>query len=209
MFSRPTPPPTGPRNSSPARRGISRGGIQKRRTCSPRVDKDGDLVMDPVRIDATSGRDGNRPEGTRNSRGGASGRAGRTSGAIRGNTSTRQARQAIIKGLGSEQANILESRVSRGVLTGPGRAPMNAGRHNSSLSPKFLRIRGLKESKVAANSDGGLSDLLGFLERKANGLDTQHRKGARIHKVCSIVRITGYPEVMQYRLNQRFIPKPN
>ncbi|KAM4059060.1 leucine rich repeats (2 copies) domain-containing protein [Hirsutella rhossiliensis] len=36
----------------------------------------------------------------------------------------------------------------------------------------FLRVRGLRQSKAAANQDGGLGDLLSFLERKASSFTT-------------------------------------
>jgi nuclear RNA export factor len=50
-----------------------------------------------------------------------------------------------------------------------------------------LQIDGLKSSKAASNSDGGLESLLGFLERKAAGLDAGSNRAVRIKKVCFLV----------------------
>src|SRR5277367_2556114 len=113
MFPRSSTPPTGPRGSSPARRGIGRGGIQKRRGGPPRVDKDGDLVMDPVEGKVILGSGSGRSEGNRSSRARAAGPGGQAASTFRGNLSTQQSQQAIIRGLESKQANIIESRISQ------------------------------------------------------------------------------------------------
>lgn len=55
---------------------------------------------------------------------------------------------------------------------------------NSTTTPlSILRVHGLKDSKAASNKDGGLSDLLSFLERKASALTTRKRR-IKIKKVC-------------------------
>lgn len=128
-----------------------------------RVDKDGDLVMD-----ATTGAD-KRNAGRGRLGAGASSKlssSGRTNhGSERGgNTGMQKAQQAILRGLGAQQANILESRITTGSTT--------------------LRVDGLSSSKAASNKDGGLDALLGFLERKASGLDSKSNRAVKIKKVC-------------------------
>jgi hypothetical protein len=207
MFLRSSTPPTGPRGSSPARRGIGRGGIQKRRGGPPRVDKDGDLVMDPVEGKAIGGSGSGWSEGNRSSRARAAGRGGQVTSTFRGNLSTQQSQQAIVRGLESQQANILESRISQNALPehgGPGRKDW---RRDLQTPLASLRVRGLKESKAASNPDGGLKDLLSFLERKANGQDVESHKVV-IKKVCFTVKVAESPGVMQPPLGYTFLPKP-
>lgn len=191
MFARSSTPPTGPRSSSPARRGMSRGGIQKRRTGQAKVDKDGDLVMDPVVSFDTSGAGRGYSEGSRPFRSRATIRGGQSAGTSRGNLSAQQAQQAIIRGLESQQANVLESRVSHGAFPAHIVGSSKSTRRHVDHSPPQLRIRGLRDSKAASNPDGGVKDLLNFLERKASSLDAENRKGVRIQKVCFIVKIAG------------------
>jgi nuclear RNA export factor len=90
------------------------------------------------------------------SQGGGRGRGG----ASRGNHKA----QSIARGIGAQQANILQSRVSSGLAT--------------------LKVDGLHLSKAASNSDRGLEALLGFLERKAAGRDSKSNRPVRIRKVC-------------------------
>lgn len=161
MIQRTATPPRGPRNGSPSVRG--RGGIQKRRTGPARVDKDGDLVMDAANEKGKAGR--GRLDGSSSSRGQTSGRGGK--GPARGGLTSQRAQQAILRGLEGDQATLLEARRSRGNVT--------------------LRVDGLKSSKAASNSDGGLNSLLGFLERKANGLDAKSKKIIKIKKVCLLL----------------------
>ena len=74
----------------------------------------------------------------------------------------------------------LQKAISRGISTGDANV-----RGPSRLSE--IRIKGLKESKAASNPDGGLKDLVGFLERKATERDTPSSiaaGGVRIRKVC-------------------------
>jgi nuclear RNA export factor len=160
--------------------------------------------MDPAEGSETQGR--GRPEGTgRHSRGRASGRTGYNANISHGSHVTQQAQQAILRGLESQHANILVSRISHGIPEeheGSGTAQTrDSGAYIS------LRVRGLKESKAASNQDGGLKDLLNFLERKASGSDTEPRK-VRIKKVCLFVTIAGFPEVLCRRLVSTLAPKP-
>lgn len=145
----------------------SRGGIQKRRGPT-RVDTDGDLDMDgpskrPNRGPATE---------TTGGRGRPSGRGG--PGPSRG---AAKVAQIVMKQLGG--GSDLASRVSR-----PTR-----GRGGQIEGLTWLRVRGLKQSKAASNSDGGLSDLLSFLERKASSLGTGRKRHITIRKVSQSLTI--------------------
>ncbi|KAE8452140.1 hypothetical protein EG329_001607 [Mollisiaceae sp. DMI_Dod_QoI] len=168
-------PPRGPRGSSPNIRGRGRGGIQKRRADGPvRVDKDGDLVMDA----AAAGNKRRSGKGRMDPSSKSAGNGRTNSGSGRGGTiAIHKAQQAILRGMGAQQANVLESRITS---TG-----------NS------LQVEGLSLSKAASNSDGGLEALLGFLERKASGMDAKSNRTVKIKKSSKRgdkVIITASPE---------------
>jgi len=168
MLRQSTAPPRGPRaGGSSATRNGGRGGIQKRRAGSApvRVDKDGDLVMDPAAAGAAGekrrsgkGRIEGTPSKPLDSR--------RTnSGPNRGGSlGMQRAQAAILKGIGAQQANLLESR--------------------TTTSNTTLKVAGLKLSKAAGNADGGLESLLAFLERKAKAHDKNPNREIKITKVC-------------------------
>jgi nuclear RNA export factor len=147
----------------------SRGGIQKRRGGPARIDTDGDLDMGSAasrRSAQTTTRDSNASRA----------RPGLRSANPRGAS---KAAQTVLKHLANGETSGLASRISNAA----------AGRHtksrpnNTSLS--FLRVHGLKESKAASNPDGGLSDLLAFLERKASSFTTgREKRQVTIKKVC-------------------------
>lgn len=150
--------PTGPRNGPSTMR--SKGGIQKRRSGPVRVDKDGDLVMDATNEKNKAGK--GRLETSSSSRGA---KAGRGAGPqARSSLVTQKAQQAILRGLSTDQASIRESRINKGNV--------------------YLKVDGLKSSKAASNSDGGIGNLLGFLERKARPINPKSSKKVKIRKVC-------------------------
>ncbi|KUJ22431.1 uncharacterized protein LY89DRAFT_680575 [Mollisia scopiformis] len=152
-------PPRGPRGASTTTRGRGRGGIQKRRADGPvRVDRDGDLVMDAEAAGAKR-----KPGKGRMERSPVPTGSGRTSGGRpRGGAGMHKAQAAILRGMGAQQANVLESRIG---TTG-----------------NTLEISGLGSSKAAANPDGGVEALLAFLERKASGLDDTLNRTVKIKK---------------------------
>lgn len=92
---------------------------------------------------------------------------GRANGASRGGLATHKARAAILRGIGAQQANVLESRITNGSTT--------------------LEVGGLSSSKASTNSDGGVESLLGFLERKASGMDAKSNRAVKIKKVCHML----------------------
>ncbi|KAG5924329.1 hypothetical protein E4U61_000885 [Claviceps capensis] len=77
--------------------------------------------------------------------------------------------QTVLKHLKGRDASGLSSRVST-----------NGGRGSRARGNLFfLRVHGLKQSKAIQNHDGGLGDLLAFLERKATAFKTSTGNQAR------------------------------
>lgn len=173
-------PPVGPRGSSSLARGkqTTRGGsarggsIQKRRAASNRLDRDGDVSMD-----ASSG--GGRGSSSRGS--------GRTAPLKRGSITTRSSSRTAqnVALYGDTRLAALEARGGRG-----GRVSMNPSKARFAHTA-ILKIHGLKESKAATNSDGGMRSLLTFLERKASKGDKQ----VTIQKVRFIPRLPKVPNI--------------
>ncbi|OAA48697.1 mRNA export factor mex67 [Metarhizium rileyi] len=135
----------------------TRGGVQKRRAGVTRTDMDGDLDMDAIGKRATkaAGIETTGPK-ARTTRA--------TSGRPCRGAST--ATQTVLKHLQGKSGSSLTSRVS---AASSGRTTRTRGK---GANLHFLRIHGLKQSKAATNQDGGLSDLLAFLERKASSFTT-------------------------------------
>jgi nuclear RNA export factor len=172
----------------------SRGGIQKRRGPT-KTDNDGDLDMDaPSKrlnrgsANETSGR--GRPSGR--------GPPGRGPQPSRG---AAKVAQIVMKQLGSGNSSDLSARVSR--------PTKSRGGYIEGLT--WLRIRGLKQSKAASNPDGGLSDLLSFMERKASSLSTGRRRRMTIRKVSSsLTRKQGCQhqttsQLLEWRLEDKYL----
>lgn len=206
MLQQPPAPPAGPRASRQATRPTStrlsnRGGIQKRNSSAPaRVDKDGDLVMS---AGGTAGRTAGSGRGA-SIRGSALNRRQNTPDSLAARTSTRPTRtgidtpavqKAVLRGLGSNEA------LPRGPRSGLRSA---RGRENTrEPRDSFHRIRvwGLKESKAASNADGGIKDLLAFLERKATNPEAPAREAVKINKVCLTLQFAGHPHSTPRRLS--------
>ncbi|GAB7347325.1 hypothetical protein MBLNU459_g4269t1 [Dothideomycetes sp. NU459] len=160
--------------------GATRGGIAKRRSAA-RTDKDGDLVMD---------------SSSRGGRGGIS-KARGTSHAGRGKTS-KPARAAV-------NSDAFQRQVLRHVASGE--ASTRSSKTNSHRPLEELRITGWTSSKAASNSDGGLSSLITWLEKKAT-LKSPSKKPVKIKKsrvegddlllsvhgedVAPIIRVNGF-----------------
>ena len=95
-------------------------------------------------------------------------------------SSTRTAQNVVLYGQG--ELAITGGRGGRG-----GRVSINASKTRFA-HPAILKIHGLKESKAATNSDGGIRSLLTFLERKASKGD----KHVTIQKVGFDTNPPGY-----------------
>lgn len=151
------------RNSALNAKSGSRGGIQKRRGPG-RVDGDGDLDMGAGAVRRSAEKTNGRP--------------GPRSSHPRG--ASRTAAHLVSKHLGNDDNTQLASRISS---SGPGRQGKSRNAVNIPLA--FLRVHGLKSSKAATNQDGGVSDLIAFLERKATSLSTgRPKRQITIKKVC-------------------------
>ena len=175
----------------------TRGGIQKRNATPSRVDKDGDLVMDAAGARVRGG--GRVSGGGRGSaiRGSAQTRRQNTPDSLSSRISTRPARtgidtsaiqKAVLRGMGSNETL---PRAPRAALKGV-RARENTREVKDGLNK--ISVRGLKESKAASNKDGGVSDLIAFLERKATNPDAPARDAVKIKKVCLTSQLAGHQQ---------------
>ena len=184
MMQKSTPPPMGPRSS---RLGPRRGGIHKRSRDSSRTDRETQMDIDTVG-DVTGGgrRDPRRDRVSLRARGGSgSGHDVRPIGSTRTSLNAAAVQKAIIRGLGSEDAMVRSLRQAHR----PARQSGNHAAKDKVGAPKGLTqliVRGLKDSKAAFNPDGGIKDLLAFLERKASA-DMSTRETVKIKKVCLTV----------------------
>ncbi|KAI1142661.1 NTF2-like protein [Hypoxylon sp. FL0543] len=159
--------PSGPRNNrgsaASGTKGVSRGGISKRRgNNAARVDRDGDLDMDAPAGGNRSSRKAKRgdhhdpaPEAQRSNRPAANG-----SRAPRPTVRAQQILQRVITGTTGSLSSRLASGMSGGPRAYKGNHPINAS------DSVVLQVQGLNSSKAANNEGGGLKELLTFLERK-------------------------------------------
>ncbi|KAH9909304.1 hypothetical protein F4778DRAFT_223477 [Xylariomycetidae sp. FL2044] len=134
-----------------------RGGINKRRGGTARVDRDGDLNMDSTAATNGSSRGAKRardqPIPT-----GPSGRATRSSTA--GSRPPRASARA-------------QQMIQRAITGSNGRYPAHishGSRPVNATQTMTIQVEGLQSSKAASKEDGGLKDLLTFLERKAQSV---------------------------------------
>ncbi len=206
MLQQNSTPPSGPKitrgsrgnNNTP--RLSSRAGIHKRRSGPVRVDIDGDLDMEAA---AGSGRGrGSRGRGTvqRHNAGAVTGRGGVRSG-TRGGIGSDATQKAILRSMGSGAATVRGSRnglnfskiIREATDQGRGRE-RREGLHQISVT-------GWRRSKAASNPDGGIKDLLAFLERKAALPDAPAREEVKIVKVCLTSRFAGHQRPRNFDLS--------
>lgn len=183
-------PPTGPRSGAAATstrstrsstggaRGSSqgntrgRGGIAKRgRSSTGRVDRDGDLVMDAGAGAKSGARISKSNNNTPARRGGS-----KPNGPSRASAPKPNARlqQNLVRHLGGDASQVP-------------RAPSARIASNNTT----LKVLGLKSSRAVSNSDGGVKDLLLFLEKKATNIKNPNGSGRNarpvlIKKVCYV-----------------------
>lgn len=184
MMQKSTTPPIGPR---PARLGPGRGGIQKRSRDSSRADRDTEMDIDTVGdLSGRGRRDSRRDRVSLRTRAGAgSGHDLRTLGSARTSLNAAAVQKAIIRGLGSGDA--MARTLRRGHR--PARQLGSRAAKDTDATTKGIMqliVRGLKDSKAASNPDGGVKDLLAFLERKASA-DRSATGTVEIKKVCLTV----------------------
>ncbi|KAI1112490.1 hypothetical protein F5Y14DRAFT_421847 [Nemania sp. NC0429] len=153
----------GPRNAQATTgRASTRGGISKRRgTGLGRVDRDGDLSMDAPASNNASQSHSRRPKGNTAPSGPA------TRASTRNPRPTAKAQQIIQRVINGDASQI--SARTRSSL-------------RATIAPSVtLKVEGLKASRAASNQGGGLKELLGFLERKAQAIE-QLTRNIRIRK---------------------------
>ncbi|ROW11221.1 hypothetical protein VMCG_01462 [Cytospora schulzeri] len=160
-------PPTGPRagastttrqtrSSTGASRPSARGGIAKRgRGPAPRVDRDGDLVMDAA--------------------------AGNKSGAgINKNTSS--TRRGTTRPSAPKANTRLQQNLARQLGGDTSQVPKAPSAARLAANNTTLKILGVNSSKAASNPDKGEKRLLEFLERKASTMKGPSRRHVTIKK---------------------------
>lgn len=100
-----------------------------------------------------------------------------------------KAAQNVLKHLTNGDAATLASRISS--------SSTRARAKGTGLT--YLRVKGLKESKAVTNPDGGLKDLINFMERKASSFTTgRPKRQVMIKKVCNdIDQLPGYTDFQQ------------
>lgn len=195
-------PPSGPRAARGTRHSStpSRGGIQKRRGGPVRVDKDGDLDMD-----AAAARGAGRGAGRTRDRGGrgrgpfqapnngsSSGRDTSRHSPNNGGVNVAVFQKALLRGMGAGDAIM---RGPRNGLRMTGILDEATGRDNGrgrNDGPVQILVRGWRESKAASNPDGGIKDLIAFLERKATAPNSSANEAVRIRKVCLTSPFVGH-----------------
>ncbi|KAI0022947.1 hypothetical protein F4780DRAFT_119360 [Xylariomycetidae sp. FL0641] len=150
----PTGPKKGAGSSGPRGGGKTnpRGGVSKRRGAgATKIDRDGDLDMDAP----AAGNGVSKSKRSKNS--------------STSDSAPRSTRSTTAGSRPSRPTAKAQQMIQRALTDGPGR---QAARISSGpRGPGFtLRVEGLKSSKAAHNADGGLKDLLSFLERKAQSV---------------------------------------
>lgn len=158
-----------------------RGGIQKRNATPTRIDKDGDLVMGSSGTARASGSGAGRGAAIR---GVAQSRRQGTPDGLQARVSSRPTRTGIDPS--AVQKAVLRGMVSNDASSRGTRASARLSRRRETGDEKedgleSLRIWGLKNSKAVSNMDGGVSDLVAFIERKTNHPNSSMVK---IKQVC-------------------------
>ncbi|KAI9679911.1 MAG: nuclear mRNA export, poly(A)+RNA binding protein [Caeruleum heppii] len=178
--------PTGPasgtasRNVSQSSTHSARGGIQKRSHSGPvRIDKDGDLEMGAA-MGAGRGRTRNRA-GKNRGKGKVDGsRDVAMNGVPHGTFTGPQFQKAIARGLAST-TGLDEGSKKELQLAGLLKEVKGKGRRSDEAMDQ-ISVGGWTGSKAASNPDGGVKDLVSFLERKATGTDEHRGPTVRIKK---------------------------
>ncbi|KAL0939258.1 mRNA export factor mex67 [Colletotrichum truncatum] len=146
------------RNSTLGAKSRGGGGIQKRRGGRTTTDKDGDLDMG-------SGAGG----------GGGGARRTNNKPAAADSNNSRPQRSTRSGGPPTKAGSKVHQAIARHLNTGDG-ADLVSKRKPQSGGLVWLSVKGLKESRAASNDDGGLRDLLTFLERKATTLSNRNKQ---------------------------------
>lgn len=196
MLQRSSPPSTGPRPSR-VRRSNNRGGIQKRPGGPIRVDKDGDLDMDAAGGPAKDRGAGRVSRGALQSRANprsrfGSGRDTNSSRLTRGIADAAGLQKTIIRGLGLDRNFPRGSGFTPRTTKQAGKSLVKERDLNARARWEQIIVRGFQNSKAASNPDGGIKDLIAFLERKASAPDASARDLVRVKQVCLTLCFSGH-----------------
>lgn len=197
----------------------NRGGIQKRGQNKPRLDKDGDAIMDSSSGNRGRGRGTNNRRDTSQpySRGSTARAHPATShrSTVHGHPppprSTRSTKvdpaavqKAILRSMGSKDSLPKGPKALSRLTKYAGK---DDGKDGATGGLDQIRIYGLNESKAASNPGGGVKDLLNFLERKATAPNAPAKDAVRIRKVCLTVRrFPSSTQASPYLVRSRFMP---
>jgi len=160
--------------------GASRGGVSKRRS-AVRADKDGDLVMDS------------------SSRGGRGGRAGGISKAKAGPSATRDATSRSGR---TPRSTVNTTRLAQEVQKN---AASGEGAIRAPKGLEELRITGWTSSKAATSSDGSVTSLISWLERKGT-LKSTNKRPVKVKKVCQHLTTGTIAPSLSYSVRLRLQP---
>ncbi len=111
----------------------------------------------------------------------AAGRGASNSSVPGGGLSSAATQKAILRSMGSGAASIRGSKGGLNLSRIFGEATKHGKGQDERDTLRQISVRGWKQSKAALNRDGGITDLLAFLERKATATDAQ---AVKIIKVC-------------------------
>lgn len=183
MLSQTSHTPAGPKGRKFNRPRASRGpagGIQKQSSNGPRVDRDGDLVMNST-SSAGRSRGGNQKVPLRNSGQAAHSTRSttRSNGKIDVSKQTinpGKLHKAIARALGGDRG---KRKSDRGITSLLKEASEGVG-----VGYDLISVRGWANSKASSNPDGGVRDLVSFLQRKASHPQAVNEM-AEIKKVCN------------------------
>ncbi|KAF6813612.1 mRNA export factor mex67 [Colletotrichum sojae] len=132
------------------------GGIQKRKGGRTQTDRDGDLDMGSGAAAGGARRPNNKP-------------------ATADANNSRSQRSTRSGGAPNKPGSKVQQAIARHLNTGDG-SDLVSKRRPQSTGLVWVKVKGLLESKAASNSDGGLRDLLTFLERKATTLSGRNKQ---------------------------------
>ncbi len=136
-------------------------------------------------VDVAGRGRGRRKRATRSERlreaGIAAGRGASKSSIPGGGLSSAATQKAILRSMGSGAASIRGSKGGLNLSRIFGEATKHGKGQDQRDTMRQISVRGWNQSKAALNWDGGITDLLAFLERKATATDAQ---AVKIIKVC-------------------------
>lgn len=179
MLHQTVTPPAGPkaartfRGSNTDPRPSTRAGVHKRRNAQVRVSPEGDLIMKDVGATGAARTNEHRRPGQKHGRGGSRSEPGR------GGISLDVTQKAILRTMASGASKMRGSRTRLNAKELINDATNKSRNQRPGL--QHISVTGWRKSKAASNHDGGVADLIAFLERKSNVSDAGP---ARIIKVC-------------------------